>query len=369
MKKNDMISQSEKIFLLVVFLLLSQIHEVISQPDTQLTSLDTTKISITGSTSESNNKSEVSQSEVALDILGKAIDVGGIVITVFSILLGLLSIIITVGIALGFFEYRRWKSIAVETNILFTDTKERLKKIDETYINMEKLLLSFNSKVDNVVRAKNRLEQYSQPFLNSLSIMPTWKYRNISAEDMEKFEILIDLIKQIEFFGKELNSKDAYYIGLHMFMKKNLDEACQRLEQSVLLDEENGYAYLFLGIVRNLLDKPNESIDAYDQAERYLPYLTRIKRNRAYVNLRIDQYQKAISEFNFILDLGEKYADTYNGISISYEFLGEHEKANDFYKKAISKDSRFKTDIEELAIDFAYSQKHVTIMKSISSRL
>lgn len=104
-----------------------------------------------------------------------------------------------------------------------------------------------------------------------------------------------------------------------------LDEAIHDFDKAVELDYENPIIYSNRGLVKRKQEKYAEAIEDYTLELNYgSDKNIKALNNRAYCYAKIGQFDKAIEDYTYVIEIDAKNIHALHNRGISYERIGEY---------------------------------------------
>ncbi|MCK5025366.1 MAG: tetratricopeptide repeat protein, partial [Nanoarchaeota archaeon] len=186
--------------------------------------------------SSSSIEKITSDSEINLD---RTISILNIIVTGIGVFIALIGIIIMIAIALGFFEYRRWKSAR-------EDIESEVKAAEKAVKEIEKIKEEI----------KKRDEEEINKTIENLKTKPI---QDVTKEEIEDIK---NKLKILEVLGS--SAKDEYFIkGLDLFNKGNYKLAIKEFEKIIEINPNDYKAWNGKGAAHFKLGQNEEALKAY----------------------------------------------------------------------------------------------------------
>jgi tetratricopeptide (TPR) repeat protein len=242
--------------------------------------------------SEFNHEEILNQAQKSLD---RSISILNTVATLMGVLVALLTLIVVIGGALGFLEYRRWqeyrgqakesadaaKEYADEANKVAEEAKpiiERLKKAEE--------------EIDTFRERATHLPSLSEPF----------------SEDQKR--LLEEYGKKIEFleaFGVPLKFEDYFNRGADLYQRDKYELALEAFDKAIELKPDYAAAWYNRGVILDKLGRYDEALEAYDKVIELKPDDTDAWYNRGFVLDEFGRYDEALEAYDKVIKLKPDY--------------------------------------------------------------
>ncbi len=298
--------------------------------------------------------------------LDRSISILNTVASLMGVLVGLLTLIVVIGGAWGFLEYRRWqeyrgqakesadaaKEYADEANKAAEEAKpiiERLKKAEE--------------EIDTFRERATHLPSLSEPF----------------SEDQKR--LLYEYGKKLEFleaFGVQLKPEDylsrgddfyqsnEYELALKAYDKAielkpdfaaawynrgvalgelgRYEEALKAYDKAIELKLDFAAAWDSRGVALDELGRHDEALEAHDKAIELKPDYARAWYNRGVTLGKRGRHDEALKAIDKAIELKPDYAEAWFHKACTYSLKGNKENALKNLSKAIDLDAKYKED-------------------------
>ncbi len=148
--------------------------------------------------------------------------------------------------------------------------------------------------------------------------------------------------------NKKIKSLLEMRIGTIYRSFKKYEIAKEQFKTSIALDENNIYAYNFLGLTYKKLGDTEKAVEKYleaieiDDSYFYPPY------NLAILYTKEKEYYKAIEKFLAAIAIDDKQKKTYNQLGNLYLYTGNYLDSEKNYFKAIELDPNYKVVYKNL---------------------
>lgn len=188
------------------------------------------------------HNSDSSREEIIIDAqksIDRSLSILNIVAALMGALVGLITIIIVIAIAVGVFEYAKWK--AIRNNI----------ESDANIIN----------------ELRNKLEKDANTLRNEIrTISPNILNEVPSSEMIGKLDELDHKLDLLEILGTPLNHEDYYNRSLTLYSKNKYKMALSEVETAIELKPNQDNFWRLKGLLLNLLGRYDDAIKAFDKA-------------------------------------------------------------------------------------------------------
>jgi tetratricopeptide (TPR) repeat protein len=261
--------------------------------------------------SESTQNSSVENGNIIIETqrsFDRSLDILNIVATLIGVLVGLLTLIIIIATALGFFEYNKWRAI---------------RKTIETEANVIR---------DIRTNAENDVSIFKEKFKNLFHLPITEKP---SEELIEKSNELISRLELSEKLGTKLKPDDYYIRGVNLFYKGQYEEALKTFDKVIELKPDDADAWSNKGAALGKLDQYEEALKAYDKAIELKPDDADAWYNKGVALGEFDQYEEALKAYDKAIELKPDDADAWSNKGAVLGELDQYEEALKAYDKAI----------------------------------
>jgi tetratricopeptide (TPR) repeat protein len=263
------------LFLLIV--ISTSIHSVLAQENKTSTTQNATF-------AEASPKSEVTQEDILIEAqrnFDRSLSILNIVATSMGVLVGLITIIFVIAIAVGFFEYSKWKAIR-------KDIEKEANIIRELRLNAEKDASTLRNEIEKIP-------------LTSLT-------ENPSKEIVEKLDEFSRKLKLVEILGGSLKPEDYFNLGYDLYFKGKYELALEATATALEL-------------------KPNYA-HAWNAKSATL--------------IRLGRYDEALKAAEKAIELKPDFASAWFNLACFYSIKGNKEKTLSNLKKAIELDASYK---------------------------
>lgn len=233
------------LFLLIAFCVLAQAvssqgndtKEIVQQKENKTTPQNTTF-------SEFPQKSYVETEELieAQRSFDRSLSILNIVATLMGVLVGLITLIAAIAIALGFFEYNKWKSIR-------KDAEKEANFIRDIRDKAETELNKLRNEIEKTLSTEKQL----------------------SKEEMKKLDEFTSRLELIEMLGISLKPEDYFYRGIDLFQKGKYEYSLQAFEKTLELRPDFAEAWHNKGLVLTKLGRAGDAHKAFEEAGKLNP--------------------------------------------------------------------------------------------------
>jgi tetratricopeptide (TPR) repeat protein len=226
------------LFLLIV--ISASVHSVLAQENKTNTTQNATF-------SEVTQKSEVTQEDIIMEAqrnLDRSLSILNIVATSMGVLVGLITIIVVIAIAVGFFEYSKWKAIRKDIE-----------------------------KEANVIKEiRDKAENDAKTIRNEIkSISPTLFTEKPSSEIIGKVDELNHRLELLEILGLPLNPEDYFNRAGNLFFKGKYELALKTVEKAIELKPDDVRFWDGKGILLIKLGRYDDALKHLEEAIKFKP--------------------------------------------------------------------------------------------------
>lgn len=155
--------------------------------------------------------------------------------------------------------------------------------------------------------------------------------------NMGRYDIATKLYTYVVKKNKKSITSESYYIlGKCLRKEKRYLDSRDMLIEAIELDKENFLAYYELGLTLSASDKKDTAIIMFSNGLKINPEFKELKVALAITYSEIGRYKEAISLYNELIEKGEVDEEIWYNLANIYQYtLGDTEKAEEFYSKAI----------------------------------
>ncbi|HOZ29295.1 MAG TPA: tetratricopeptide repeat protein [Bacteroidales bacterium] len=140
--------------------------------------------------------------------------------------------------------------------------------------------------------------------------------------------------------ANDLQNADSYFVkALILNETEMFDDAIKALKKAIEYNPDHWEAYNLLGIIYERLDNPL-AMEYFKTAVRLFPENSEIRFNAGYVLQQFGEIEKAIDEYNKVIELDSMYYQAY--FNLGYLFVNDvkdYKKSLEYFSAAIKCDS------------------------------
>ena len=287
----------KQVFILLIVILLSQV--TFSQKNQTINASKSLNKPIDNNQQDTLFIAEkiLSESQKNFD---RTLTILNIIVTGIGVLVGLIAIFVTIAIALGLFQYRRWSKIR-------KDAERSLKEIQEIR-----------------KKAENELSE-------SIKKIKETPIENVSKEEIE---YLKHRVEDLEILGTP--PPDGLFVkGLSFYEKKDYESALKIFDKAIELIPNDAGIWYNKGVILNNLNKFEDALKAYEKAIELKPNYAFAWNNKGVTLNELGKYEEAIKALDKAIELDPKNATAWNNKGIPLDNLNKFEDALKAYEKAI----------------------------------
>ncbi|MGB8218241.1 MAG: tetratricopeptide repeat protein [Candidatus Methanoperedens sp.] len=371
----------------VVHTVLAQKNETIDtiQQENKTTAAPNTTFSEVTQKSELTKEDIITEAQRSFD---RSLSILNIVAASMAVLVGLITIIVVIAIALGFFEYSKWKAIRKdiekEANIIreirnkaekdvnmlrdeiekiphtpLTEkpSEEVIKKFDDFASRLELLEalgvllkpedyynrgfdLYFKGKYELAIKAFEKATELKPDYAEAWSMKST-----VLARIGRNEEALKAAEKALEL--KPENSMQWGAKGIVLINLKRYDEALKAYEKALELKSDSAISWHFKGIVLINLKRYDEALKTFEKAIELKPDNAISWDRKGDVLIKLGRHYDAIEALEKAVELKPDFAKAWYNSACAYSIKGDKEKALSCLKKAIELDTSNKEDAKK----------------------
>jgi tetratricopeptide (TPR) repeat protein len=245
--------------------------------------------------------------------LDRSISILNTVATLMGALVALLTLIIVIGSALGFLEYRRWQEFKQQAKESAEETK---RYADEA----RKAAEEARPIIDKLKKAEEEIDTFRERAKHLPSLLEPF------SEDQKR--LLDEYGKKIEFleaFGVPLKSEDYFNRGVDFYQREKYELALKAYDKVIELKPDYATAWHNRGFALDELGRHEEALKAYDKA---------IELKSDYVDAWYN-HEEALKAYDKAIELKPDYADAWYNRGFALGKLGRYEEELKAYDKAI----------------------------------
>ena len=278
--------------------------------------------------SEFNHEDILNHAQRSLD---RSITILNTVATLMGVLVALLTLIVVIGGALAFLEYRRWqefKQQAKESADAAKEYADEAKKATEEAKPIIDRRKKAEEEIDTFRERATHLPSLSEPF----------------SEDQKRLlEGYGKKIESLEACGVPLKPEDYLSRGDDFYQSNEYELALKAYDKAIELKPDSAVAWDNRGFALDKLDRYEEALKACDKAIELKPDYASAWNSRGIALGKLDRYEEALKACDGAIELKPDYATAWNNRGIALGKLGRYEEALKACDKAIELKSDYAT--------------------------
>ena len=281
-------------------------------------------------------KSVFSQEDIlnhAQKSLDRSISILNTVATLMGVLVALLTLIVVIGGALGFLEYRRWQEFKQQAKASADAAKEYAdeakKAAEEAKPIIERLKKEYVEELNKFREKAKHLPSLSEPF----------------SEDQKG--LLDEYGKKIEFLeavGATLEPEDYRSRGVDLFQRDKCDLALKAFDKAIELKPDFAGAWNDKGFALAKLGRYEEALKAIDKAIELKPDAAEVWDSRGFALAKLSRYEEALKAIDKAIGLEPDDAEIWFHKACTYSLKGDKQNALKNLSKAIDLDAKYKEE-------------------------
>jgi tetratricopeptide (TPR) repeat protein len=270
--------------------------------------------------SEFNHEEILNHAQKSLD---RSISILNTVATLMGVLAALLTLIVVIGGALGFLEYRRWQEYRGQAKASADAAKayaDEAKKAAEEAKPIIDRLKKAEEEIDTFRERATHLPSLSKPF----------------SEDQKR--LLEEYGKKIEFLeacGVPLKPEDYLSRGDDFYQSNEYELALKAYDKAIELKPDYASAWDNKGFALAKLGRYEEVLKAYDKAIELKPDYATAWDNKGFALAKLGRYEEALKVIDKAIELDPDYAEAWDSRGFALAKLGRYEEALKVIDKAI----------------------------------
>jgi tetratricopeptide (TPR) repeat protein len=283
--------------------------EILRQEDKIVTSQNATF-------QEFSQSSEVEKENIieAQRSFDRSLDILNVVATSIGVLVGLLTLITVIAVALGVFEYRKWKAIRKDIE-----------------------------KEANIIRElRNNAEGDANILKNEVEKLHTPITEKPSEELRKKFDELATKLEFIEKLGISLDPVDYFNRGVDFYYKSQYELALKAFEKAIELKSDYVKAWSSKDAALGKLGRYEESLKASEKAIELKPDYAEAWSGKSVALINLGRYEESLKASEKAIELKPDCAEAWHNRACAYSMKGDNEKAISNLKKTIELDISYK---------------------------
>ncbi|MCZ7380210.1 MAG: tetratricopeptide repeat protein [Candidatus Methanoperedens sp.] len=374
---------------LSIFIIFTLAHTVLAQKNETIDILqqENKTTAVPNATySEVSQKSELTKEEIITEAqrsFDRSLSILNIVAASMAVLVGLITIIVVIAIALGFFEYSKWKAIRKdiekEANVIkelrnkaekdantlrnelekipptpLTEkpSEETTEKLDEFSRRFELLeVLGVSLKPEDYIQRGNDLyykgkyELAFKAFEKAIELKPddaeAWSNKGAALGKLKRLE------EALKAHEKAIELKPDYAVawynkGVALGELKRLEEALKAFEKAIELKPDYAVAWSNKGAVLGELKRLEEALKAHEKAIELKPDDAEAWSNKGVALGKLNRLEEALKAYEKAIELKPDYAKAWFNRACAYSLKGDKEEALSDLRKAIELDKSYK---------------------------
>jgi tetratricopeptide (TPR) repeat protein len=255
--------------------------------------------------------------------LDRSISILNIVASLMGVLVGLLTLIVVIGGALGFLEYRRWQEYREQAK---ASANEVMAYADEA----SKAAEEAKPIIDRLKKAEEEIDTFRERAMDLPSLSEPF------SEDQKR--LLEEYGKKIEFLeacGVPLKPEDYLSRGSDFYQSNEYELALKAYDKAIELKPDFAAAWSNRGFLLGELGRYDEALKANDKAIELKPDDATAGYNRGLALRKLGRYDEALKAYDKTIELKPDFAAAWDNKGFLLDKLGRYDEALEAHNKAI----------------------------------
>lgn len=262
------------------------------------------KSQISSTITNINQEDIIREAQRSLD---RSIGILNVVATSMGVLVGLITLIMLLVAAFGFFEYRRWR---------------KARK------NIEK-------EVTRIEEIRKRAEKYVNMFRKEISKIPLSLTEKPSEENQQKIDDFNRRLEILELLGVPLKPEDYLKRGFDLYSKNKYELVLKVLDKAIELKPKYVEAWDGKGAALGQLGRYDEALRVFEKAIEFKPNYAEAWNGKGVVLGRLRRYDEALDALNKAIELKRNFVDAWYNKGVTLYKLSRLDEALEAFDKAI----------------------------------
>jgi len=274
--------------------------------------------------------------------LDRSLSTLNIVATLMGVLVALLTAIIIIAVAIGIFEYRKYRTII-----------RRAKKSAKIIEDLE-----------------NKVQQRVSNINKDISKFPTLDF--IGKPPPELIEKLAEHSRRLDFFeqfGLPIKSEDYINRGFDFINKSKYEPALVAFENAVSLELDNFRAWLGKGMALNKLGKHEESLKVSEKLIELNPREAVAWNNKSASLINLERFEEALTASEEAIKRIPHYAGAWNNKGTALMGLKRYDETLKALMEALNLDSRLDDAWYNLACIFSINEDRENMLTCLEKAI
>jgi len=254
--------------------------------------------------------------------LDRSLDILDTVATLMGVLVALITIIVMIAGAKGFFDHRKWNAVIQDME----KELEQVKNDSDAVRKDAEYIREIRKRVEEDAK-KLRSETEKSPF-TSLTERP-------SEEQMKKLDEFVDKLDMLEILGASLKPDDYHKRANDLYYKGKYEEALAAYEKAIELKPDYAEAWDNKGVTLGKLGRNEKALEAHEKAIELKPDYTEAWDNKGVTLGKLGRNEKALEAHEKAIELKPDDAEAWYNKGVTLGKLGRHDEALAAYDKAI----------------------------------
>ena len=267
---------------------------------------------------EENQRGDLTREEIIIEAersLDRSLSILSTVANAMGVLVGLITLIVAIAGAAGFFEYKKWKTIREDAEV----------------------------ELEHVKQIRNEAEEDLNALRSGLGDLPTISLtEKPSEEDMEKFDEFIRKFDVFETLGASLKAKDYITRGIAFYYRDKYYSALESFEKAIELKPDLAVAWFNKGAMLDRLGRYDEALESFEKAIELKPDLAEAWYNKGVALERLGRSEEALEAYERAIELKPDDTGAWFNRARLYALKGERENALSDLKRAVELDPSWK---------------------------
>ncbi len=196
-----------------------------------------------------------------------------------------------------------------------------------------------------IARAYNRIGNYDKSILEYERIITKDASLEIAKYELGKLYFKLKQFSKAELLFTDLTQKNSknpeyyYYSGEILYKLDKKEQGVNAYKKAVAIDSTHLRSLFKLGKHYLVMKEPSPSLKYINMGLQFYKNDVSLINLKALTLFNNEEHEKAIEQFNSLLELGEEKPHIYNKLGYSYIKLWEFKKAKESYNKLLEYDS------------------------------